>query len=723
MTDDLLALKPGTRLAHYVIERVLGQGGFGIVYKAHHDHLNDPVVVKEFLPSELAGRSSSTVVAHSGSKQGLYDDCLHRFMREGQVLVKLRHPNVVRCRDLFTENGTAYLVMDYEDGLPLDELVASLETQGKRYSEAQLMHFLMPLIDGLAYVHAQGILHRDIKPANVFIRRGDGSPVLLDFGAAKQKFLKASQSRSPYTEFYAPLEQIAGDGEAHATMDIHAFGGLMYRLVTGTVGPRAETRAIKLSSGQADPLVPASQLAADHYSADLLATIDACLSFRAEERPQTMEELGSRLARHQPQQSPPGPESTGFELLKDLLELAGADGVISDQEMSMLMAKARTLGIDASAAQAHIVSHAHRRGWQFKTDSAQKAQADRADETGRQSSAGSAGGKHQESASSGDLTYPMQLTLEEIMGGVVRQIEITRADLCEDCDGTGRSGTAGSACRACNASGRRPRKVALQIKVPAGVDTNDRIRLKGEGEPSTPGGSPGDLYVQIESLPHRVFTRDGLHLHANVQPEEHLKPGEKFRFETLDGTVSVKIPDQFQYPGVIRIAGRGLPKLQAKERGDLFLNVQRPDEASEPAPDVEKRENPEADGAASFEHRMGELHSVAVRSVVVLSLMTGLLIAGLDRKFEVVLMELAREINAPAIVLAAAASALFGLIWTAIAANIAYRKDAAELESALAASKPLQSAYTKALGKTWLIAVLILFLFTLIPLRGLFIQL
>lgn len=547
MTEDLLALKPGTHLAHYVIERVLGQGGFGIVYKAHHDHLNDPVVIKEFLPSELAGRSSSTVVAHSGSKQGLYEDCLQRFMHEGRVLVKLRHPNVVRCRDLFTDNGTAYLVMDYEDGLPLDELVTTLEAQGSRYSEAQLMHFLMPLIDGLAYVHQQGILHRDIKPANVFIRRGDGSPVLLDFGAAKQTLLKASQSRSPYTEFYAPLEQIAGEGEAHATMDVHAFGGLMYRLVTGTLGPRAETRAMKLSGGQQDPLIPAAQLAGDHYSAELLATIDACLAFRSDDRPQTMEELRSRLAGHPPQESPPGPEPTGFEPLKDLLELAGADGVISDQEMSMLMAKARTLGIDASAAQAHIVSHAHRRGWQFNTGSTPQADA-----------------AH-----------------------------------------------------------------------------NDKA------------------------------------------------------------------------------AGRGSPTPKTQERGDSHLKMPPPEEINTPV--TADQEAQQAAAGSSIEHRMDELNGIAVRSVVVLSLMTGLLVAGLERKLEVLFFQLADEINAPAILLAAAASAFIGLLWTVIAANVAYRKDTGELEAALAASKSLQSTYMKALGKTWLIAMLILFLFTLIPLRGLFI--
>jgi len=97
-----IALPIGTEINHYRIADVLGQGGFGVVYKAHHTHLDEQVVIKEFLPVELAGRHGQTVAPHSNSKQDLYSDCLRRFMEEGRTLVKLRHPNVVRCRDLFT---------------------------------------------------------------------------------------------------------------------------------------------------------------------------------------------------------------------------------------------------------------------------------------------------------------------------------------------------------------------------------------------------------------------------------------------------------------------------------------------------------------------------------------------------------------------------------------------------------------------------------------------
>ncbi|MGB1949146.1 MAG: protein kinase domain-containing protein [Marinobacter sp.] len=290
-TDHFSALRPGTRLNQYLIEHVLGQGGFGIVYRARHEHLEESVVIKEFLPTEVALRHDDRVQAISSARQAPYSEGLARFIAEGRTLVKLRHPNIVRCRDLFLANDTAYLVMDFEDGLPLDVLIAELEARGQRYSEAQLLHFLLPIADGLDYIHNQSVLHRDIKPGNIFIRRSDGSPVIIDFGAAKQDFAVASQSQAPYTDFYAPLDQIEGSGAASPTIDVHAFGALMYRIVTQQHGPRAQVRASALISGKPDPLVPASEIARGEYSERLLTLIDQCLAFKNTDRPQSMAEV------------------------------------------------------------------------------------------------------------------------------------------------------------------------------------------------------------------------------------------------------------------------------------------------------------------------------------------------------------------------------------------------------------------------------------------------
>lgn len=366
MDENILALPQGTELNHYIIESVLGQGGFGVVYKATHAHLNEDVVIKEFLPVELASRHGQTVTPHGTSKQDLYGDCLHRFMEEGRTLVKLRHQNVVRCRDLFTANGTAYLVMDFEDGLALDELIKSLEAQGQQYTQAQLMHFLVPLADGLAYIHDEGVLHRDIKPGNVFIRRSDGSPVLIDFGAAKQNFAVASQSQAPYTEFYAPMEQIEGGGEAKPTIDIHAFGALMYRIVTGTVGAKSESRVLAMATGKNDPLAPAASLAKGQYSDDFLSLIDDCLKFKPELRPQSMSEVRMRLLNGETAAKVvPDTAQQSLALLDDLINMAGSDSVISDSEMKLILTKAQSENIDATAAQNYVISKATENNWQI----------------------------------------------------------------------------------------------------------------------------------------------------------------------------------------------------------------------------------------------------------------------------------------------------------------------------------------------------------------------
>ncbi len=299
MTDreeNNLALPIGSSISHYKIESVLGMGGFGIVYKARHEFLDDRVVaIKEFLPREMAGRQGSTVVPHTSSDQPLYSDNLQRFRNEGRTLAALQHNNVVHCQDLFDGNNTSYLIMDFEDGLPLNQLIEIHESRGTRYSEQQLLAILVPLAGGLAYVHSRDVLHRDIKPDNIFMRRSDESPVIIDFGAARQNYLSVTQTHAPFTPFYAPIEQMDTQAKPLPTLDIHAFGGLMYRMVCGVTGPDAQKRLMEVSFGNPDPLQPSATRAAGHYSDTLLQLIDQCLALKAAERPQTMEEVLQQL--------------------------------------------------------------------------------------------------------------------------------------------------------------------------------------------------------------------------------------------------------------------------------------------------------------------------------------------------------------------------------------------------------------------------------------------
>ena len=276
------ALPPGTRLDgdKYAIDEVLGSGGFGLVYRVRHLLLDEEYAIKEYLPSEIAVREGETVYARSGSDSGDYQDGLDRFLKEAQQLVRFDgHPNIICCRDYFEANGTAYLVMDFEDGLPLDTFLARREAQGQPLTEAELRHLLRPLLKGLATVHAQDVLHRDIKPGNVFVRRRDAQPVLLDFGAAKEDFSKHSRSRAPHTLGYAAPEQVEGSVHLGPWTDVYAVGALMWRVATGSAPPRVENRLSALARGRADPLVIDQGTGGGRFSADLLAVMRKCLHF------------------------------------------------------------------------------------------------------------------------------------------------------------------------------------------------------------------------------------------------------------------------------------------------------------------------------------------------------------------------------------------------------------------------------------------------------------
>ena len=293
------ALIAGTRLdGKYDIESVLGSGGFGIVYRVRHRHLDTVYAVKEYLPSEIALREGETLYPKSGSSRPDYQEGLNRFLKEAQQLVRFAgHPNIIRCRDYFEANGSAYLVMDFEDGMPLDKLLAGREAQGRPLSETELVGLLKPLLAGLSAVHAQDVLHRDIKPGNVFIRRRDEQPVLLDFGAAKQEFSRTSNSytQAPYTPGYAAPEQVVADGHLGPWTDLYAVGALMWRIVTESVPPRVENRLFSKLQGRPNPLVVDEHMGDGRFRADLLDLMGSCLALDKDQRPQSAEAVLAAL--------------------------------------------------------------------------------------------------------------------------------------------------------------------------------------------------------------------------------------------------------------------------------------------------------------------------------------------------------------------------------------------------------------------------------------------
>ena len=279
------ALPAGYVLRDFTKKGVIGHGVLGIVYRATHNELDLTVAIKEYLPVELAVREGATVRPRSGTDRRGFDNGLRRFRDEAQALIDFNsHPSIVSCREFIRANGTAYLVMDCEDGQSLAGLLAHREGEGRPFMASDLLAVMLPVLEGLARVHANGVLHRDIKPSNILIRRRDGRPVLIDFGAAKQVTARFSKSQAPYTEGYAALEQVADVGRLGPWIDIYGAGAGMWRMVAGgnrSWEPphpvRVEQCAHAVVADADDPMLSASELGTGRFPPQLLDAIDRCL--------------------------------------------------------------------------------------------------------------------------------------------------------------------------------------------------------------------------------------------------------------------------------------------------------------------------------------------------------------------------------------------------------------------------------------------------------------
>ena len=274
------ALPQGYRLREYELVRVLGFGGFGLTYLGFDHHLDKAVALKEYLPSEIAARSSDNSVGPQASTfQEDFEWGLERFLDESRTLARFQHPNIVQVSRFFEAHGTAYIVMEYAEGETLAERLARQGT----LSEAELLDMVLPLLDGLEAVHEANFLHRDIKPGNIIIRDADGSPVLLDFGSARQAIGAKSRSvTTVVTPGYAPIEQYSVRGNQGPWTDIYALGGVCYRALTGQVPEDATERVRR------DPLVPIGQLCDGQVSGATLGAIEWALQVDEEERPQSV---------------------------------------------------------------------------------------------------------------------------------------------------------------------------------------------------------------------------------------------------------------------------------------------------------------------------------------------------------------------------------------------------------------------------------------------------
>ncbi len=282
-----LALPQGTRIQDFEFHRVLGHGGFGITYLGWNIALDIPVAIKEYLPADLATRESDlSVVPQSSQAASDFQWGLDRFIDKARILARFQHPNIVRVHHFFLAHSTAYIAMDYVEG---ETLSAFLNRKGT-LTESELKAILFPLLDGLAVVHHADFLHRDIKPGNIIIRDEDASPVLLDFGAARQAIGAKSRSvTSIVTPGYAPIEQYSSRGAQGPWTDIYALGGVCYRALTGEVPDDATDRVRR------DPLTPVTERCRSQASLGFLSAIDHALQVDEPDRPQSIGEWRAEL--------------------------------------------------------------------------------------------------------------------------------------------------------------------------------------------------------------------------------------------------------------------------------------------------------------------------------------------------------------------------------------------------------------------------------------------
>ena len=328
MPEVANALPRGYALHEYRIESVLGAGGFGLTYLATDSNLSLKVALKEYLPSDFAARNEdSTVQPKPGEAAESFQWGLQRFMSEAKTLASFRHPNIVRVMRFFEANRTGYMVMEFVEGKPLPDWIGPR----RPLPQQTLQALVAPLLDGLEVIHKAGYLHRDIKPANIFMRE-DGSPVLLDFGSARELKGGNQELTAVVSPGYAPLEQYHTQGRQGAWSDLYALGGVMYWMLTGNKPVEAAARVRQ-------DIMPPAVKAADGrgYAPEFLGAVDWALKPNDEERPQSVAEFKRRLAGMQSAASDrtvplAAPEKTVIAGSSGAGGMTGLTGVVLDRE-------------------------------------------------------------------------------------------------------------------------------------------------------------------------------------------------------------------------------------------------------------------------------------------------------------------------------------------------------------------------------------------------------
>ncbi|HLQ19474.1 MAG TPA: serine/threonine-protein kinase, partial [Tabrizicola sp.] len=288
--EDLIdELQPGAKLlkGQYTITRYINSGGFGITYLAK-DSLDRDVVIKECFPSSVCRRSKVMVAARSRAHTAELRSVIQLFVREARNLAKIVHPNIVAVHQVFEDNGTAYMAIDFIDGLDLQQII---DGEGQALTPDHIVRITDKLLAAVGFIHDHDMLHRDISPDNVLIDK-KGEPILIDFGAAREHASKTTRAMSALRvvkDGYSPQEFYIAGSEQGPWSDLYALAATLYHLISGEAPVNGQARLGALAEDRPDPYLPLTGRF-EGYPPGYLEAIDKAMSTLPKSRVQTAAE-------------------------------------------------------------------------------------------------------------------------------------------------------------------------------------------------------------------------------------------------------------------------------------------------------------------------------------------------------------------------------------------------------------------------------------------------
>jgi serine/threonine protein kinase len=304
--ESLKPLAAGSRLQEFVIERVLGMGGFGVVYLARDTLLNRTVAIKEYMPNHMVSRVDGlTVTLKSEAFAQDFETGKAGFINEARMLARFKHPALIEVFRFWEQNCTAYMATPFYDGCTFKEYLSNRQI---KLDETVLKGILFPVLDALQHMHQEKVYHRDISPDNIMILT-DGRPILLDLGAARAVEVESAQALTVLVKpGYAPIEQYGGDSgrDQGPWTDIYGVGASAYFALVGKPPPPSASRVMR------DSIIKLSELSLSGFSVKFLNAMDAALAVRPDDRPQTISALKALLQSSIPEkvEAPLVPEVT-----------------------------------------------------------------------------------------------------------------------------------------------------------------------------------------------------------------------------------------------------------------------------------------------------------------------------------------------------------------------------------------------------------------------------